>query len=223
MKNSRPRPSYFLHVLDLRPELNEVFSSLDKDCVQRRIRRAERAGLTEKLGRSEELLREFYGLFVATRGRQGVPPTPYTWFKNLVHCLGGAAEIRVAQYGGVPIAAILTLRFRNVLYYKYSCSDVRFKNLGATPWLLWNAIVAAKATGATALDMGRTQEDHRGLLEFKDHWVSQSRRLVYSYFPNASGPESVEGWRLKIAKRALSHMPNKLLALTGKMLYRHVG
>lgn len=220
--NNAP-PSYFLHVLDLRPELKEVFSNLDKDCVQRRIRRAERAGLTEESGRTEDLLREFYRLFVTTRGRHGVPPTPYTWFKNLVHCLSDAAEVRVAQRAGMPIAAILTLRFRNVLYYKYGCSDARFKNLGATPWLLWNAIAAGKANGATSFDMGRTQEDHRGLIAFKSHWVSQSKRLVYSYFPSASCPDSVEGWRLKIAKRALSHMPDKLLTLTGKILYRHVG
>jgi GNAT acetyltransferase-like protein len=223
MNSPQHRTSYFLHVLDLRPELNDVFWSLDKDSVQRRIRRAERAGLTERLGRSEDLLRKFYSLFVATRRRQGVPPTPYTWFKNLVHCLGDAAEIRVAHYDSKPIAAILTLRFRNVLYYKYSCSDTRFKNLGATPWLLWNAIAAARATGAIAFDMGRTQEDQTRLLAFKSHWVSQPKRLVYSYFPSVSGLDSVAGWRLKIAKQIFSRMPDKVLALTGKIIYRHVG
>jgi hypothetical protein len=34
---------YFLHRLDLRPDLNSVFGSLDKDSVQRRIQRAENA------------------------------------------------------------------------------------------------------------------------------------------------------------------------------------
>src|SRR5215470_19772140 len=43
MNNPRPHTSYFLHVLDLRPELTDVFSRLDRDCVQRRIQRAERA------------------------------------------------------------------------------------------------------------------------------------------------------------------------------------
>src|SRR5246127_2772355 len=36
-----PAASYFLHVLDLRPDLEDVFQSLDKDSVQRRIQRAE--------------------------------------------------------------------------------------------------------------------------------------------------------------------------------------
>lgn len=220
---SRPPAGYFLHVLDLRPDLGDVFRNLDKNSVQRRIRRAERAGLTEQSGRSEDLARKFYDLFVTTRGRHGVPPPPYTWFKNLIRSQGDAAEIRVAHQDGRPIAAIFTLRFRNILYYKYGCSDTHFKNLGATSWLLWNAIVGAKATGATAFDMGRTQEDHQGLLAFKNHWVSQPKPLVYSYFPSASSLGSVDGWRLRVAKQVFSRMPDKLLALAGKIVYRHIG
>jgi hypothetical protein len=220
---SRPSVSYFLHVLDLHPDLNDVLRSLDKDSVQRRIRRAGRAGLIEKSGRSEDLLKQFYDLFRATRGRHQLPPTPYAWFKNVIHCLSDAAEIRVAHQDGKPIAAILTLRFRNILYYKYGCSDTSFNHLGATPWLLWNAIASAKATGATAFDMGRTREDHTGLLAFKNHWVSQPQPLVYWSFPSVSALDSVDGWRLKVAKQVFSRMPDKLLALTGRIIYRHIG
>lgn len=222
-EGGRPPVSYLLHVLDLHPELNDVFRSLDKDSVQRRIHRAERAGLTEKSGRSDDLLREFYDLFITTRGRQQLPPTPYAWFKNLIQCQGDAAEIRVAYQGAKPIAAILTLRFRKVLYYKYGCSDTRFNHLGATPWLLWKAITAAKATGATEFDMGRTQENHTGLLMFKNHWVGRPQRLAYWSYPSPSTLDSANGWRLNIAKRIFSYMPEKLLALTGKIIYRHMG
>lgn len=220
---SQPAASYFLHVLDLHPDLNDVFRDLDRDSVQRRIQRADRAGLVEKSGRSDDLLREFYDLFLTTRGRHLLPPPPYSWFKNLIRFQGDAAEIRVAYQHGIPIAAILTLRFRDVLYYKYGGSDTRFKNLGATPWLLWNALAAAKATGATAFDMGRTQQDHAGLLAFKNHWVSQPKPLVYWYFPNVSGASLADGWRFKVAKQIFSHMPEKMLALTGRIIYRHIG
>jgi Acetyltransferase (GNAT) domain len=221
--SSRPPVGYFFHVLDLRPSLSDVFRSLHKDSVQRRIRRAERAGLTENSGRSEDLLRTFYNLFVTTRGQHQLPPTPYAWFKNLFHFLGDASEIRVAHQAGKPVASILTLRFRDVLYYKYGCSDRRFNNLGATSWLLWNAIAAAKATGAAAFDMGRTREDHTGLLTFKNHWVSRPQPLVYWSFPSGSALDSLEGWRLKIAQQVFGHMPDKLLALTGRIIYRHIG
>src|SRR5579863_9064094 len=49
---------HFLHVMDLRPDLETVYRGLDKDSVQRRIGRAERAGLIEKCGTSPDLLQE---------------------------------------------------------------------------------------------------------------------------------------------------------------------
>jgi len=223
MNGSRPPVSYYFHVLNLRPNLSDVFQSLDKDSVQRRIRHAERADLTEKSGRSGDLLRQFYDLFVTTRGRLQLPPTPYGWFKNLMQCQGDAAEIRVAYHQGKPIAAILTLRFRDVLYYKYGCSDTRFNKLAPMPLLLWNSIAAAKVTGATAFDMGRTREDHSGLLTFKNHWVSQPQPLVYWSFPRASAVDSLDGWRFNVAKRIFSHMPDKLRAFAGDIIYRHIG
>ena len=218
-----PGAKFFLHRLDLRPSIEEVFTSLDKNSVQRRIQHAERAGLIQKCGRSEDLLHEFYHLFVITRGRHQLPPTPYAWFQNLIQALGEALEIRIAYKDGAPAAAILTLRFRDVLYYKYGCSDARLHKLGATPWLLWNAISAAKLTGANEFDMGRTEEGNTGLLTFKNHWVPVPKPLVYWNYPGISAVGSVEGSKMKLAKRVFSFMPRKLMALTGSLIYRHIG
>jgi hypothetical protein len=219
----RPTATYFLHRLDLRPDLKEVFQSFNKDSVQRRIRRAERAGLVEKCGRSDDLLKDFYALFVITRSRHRLPPIPYAWFRNLCHCFGEALEIRLAYKDKTPIAAILTLQFRDFVYYKYGCSDARFNKFGATPWLLWKAIAAGKSNGANEFDMGRTEDGNTGLLAFKNHWVPQPKRLVYWQFPHASSLDLVGGWKLEMAKRAFSCMPDRLLTIIGKLIYRHIG
>ena len=219
----RPAARYFLHVMDLRPDLDALFRGLDKDSVQRRIKRAEKAGLVERCGSSEELLRQFYGLFVITRSRHHLPPPPYAWFQNLVQCQGKALEIRVAYLDEIPIAAILTLRFRNSCYFKYGSSDARFNKFAATPWLLWNAIVAAKSNGLLEFDMGRTQEDNAGLLVFKDNWVSRHKELTYWKFPGTPTVDVADSRKLKIAKRVFSLMPRSLLVATGKLVYRHIG
>jgi hypothetical protein len=219
----RPAARYFLHLIDLRPDVDDLFRGLDKDSVQRRIKRAERAGLVERCGSSDELLRHFYGLFVITRNRHHLPPPPYAWFQNLLHCQGKALEIRVAYLDEIPIAAILTLGFRKICYFKYGCSDARFNKFAATPWLLWNAIVAAKSNGALEFDMGRTQEDNAGLLVFKNHWVSRPKQLTYWKFPGTPSPYMANGRTVEIAKRVFSHMPQSLLVATGKLVYRHIG
>ncbi|MGB9312014.1 MAG: GNAT family N-acetyltransferase, partial [Candidatus Acidiferrales bacterium] len=219
----QPAGQYFLHVLDLRPDLETLFGSFDKDSVQRRIRRADRAGLVEKCGTSEDLLREFYDLFVLTRGRHHLPPPPLAWFQNLIQCQGKALEIRMAYKDDCPIAAILTLRFRETCYFKYGCSNARFNKFGATPWLLWRAISIAKSSGALAFDLGRTRQDNSGLLAFKNHWVRRHQRLIYWRFPGGPSLDSANGWKLKIASRVFSCMPNRLLAVSGRLVYRHIG
>jgi hypothetical protein len=219
-----PAAEYYLHTLNLRPALDDVFRSLDMDSVQRRIRRAQRASMVEKCGTSDTLLKQFYRLFIMTRGRHRIPPPPYAWFRNLIACQGDAVEIRVARQNDIPIAAILTLRFKDVVYYKYGCSDERFNKFGAMPWLLWNAIASAKSMGASEFDMGRTEKDNPGLLTFKNHWVPQPRELVYWRFPeNSRSLGMAFDWKTRIAKRAFSFMPSGLLTLSGKMLYRHIG
>jgi len=219
----RPTATYFLHTVDLRPELGNVFRTLHKDSVQRRIQRAERASLIEKCGRSDDLLKDFYRLFVATRSRHHVPPIPFAWFRNLTRSQDMDLEIRLAYQDRIPIAGILTLRFRDVVYYKYGGSDPQFNKFGAIPWLLWRAIAAGKSTGAVEMDLGRTEEDNAGLLAFKNHWVPCCKSLVYWNFPGTPTLDSAHGWKLKMAKRIFSYMPDILLSVTGRLLYRHIG
>ncbi len=219
----RPAAMHYLHLLDLRPDLDEVFRRLDKDSLQRRIQRAGRAGLTEKCGNSDTLLKEFYPLFVITRGRHRLPPIPYGWFRDLILFNGDAVEIRVAYQANRPISAILTLRFKDVVYYKYGCSDAHFNNLGATPWVLWRAITAAKLHGAKQFDLGRTEEGNPGLLTFKNHWVSEPERMIYWRCPHVSTLDSAESWKLNMAKHVFAIMPGNLRTAAGRFLYRHIG
>ena len=218
-----PAARYLLHTLSLRPDLNRLFRGFDRDSVQRRIQRADQAGLIEKCGRSDDLLKEFYALFVITRGRHRLPPTPYGWFRNLIQRQGKALEIRIAYKNDTPVAAILTLRFRDVLYYKYGCSDARFKQYGATPWLFWRAIAAGKSDGAMEFDLGRTEEGNAGLLAFKNNWVPQSKELIYWRFPQTSSIDSNDSWKLGLAKRLFSYLPPRLLTIMGRLIYRHIG
>jgi Acetyltransferase (GNAT) domain len=213
---------YFLHVLDLEPDLDALFRSLDKDSVQRRVHRAERGGLVERCGISEKLLKDFYGLLVITRRRHRLPPPPYAWFQNLTDSHGNAMEIRVAYTNDRAIAGILTLRFKQTGYFKYGGSDPQFNKFGATPWLLWNAIVAAKSSGALEFDFGRTEEDNKGLFVFKSHWVKGHKELTYWRYPRALPLDLMGSWKLKVAKGIFSLMPKRVLVASGELVYRHI-
>ena len=215
--------SFSLQILDLHSDLDTLFRNFHKSCVQRKIQRAEREGLTYREGRSEAQLDQFYELLLLTRRRHGLPPQPRTWFRNVVRCLGDAALIRIAYKDGQPVASIITLQFKDVLVYKYGCSDSRFNNLGGNILLFWKAIQDAKRAGNSRFDLGRSEMDNPGLISFKQNWGAATFPLRYYRLPARQPVPFASGWRGRIAKSLFSVMPDSVLSATGKLLYRHIG
>jgi hypothetical protein len=215
--------SFSLQILDLRPGLDVLFRNFHKSCVQRKIHRAERERLTYQEGRSESHLAQFYDLLLLTRRRQGLPPQPLLWFRNVVRSLGESILIRIASKDGQPIAAIITLQFKDALVYKYGCSDSRFNNLGGNSLLLWKAIQDAKQAGHHQFDLGRSEIDNLGLISFKENWGAASVPLHYYRLPAQHAAQLNSGWRGRVAKNVFSIMPDSVLSATGKLLYRHIG
>ena len=219
----RIKDKHLLHRVKLRSSPADLLRSFHKDSVQRRVRHAERAGLVERVGRSEQLLKDFYGLSLLTRQRHHLPPQPYKWFQNVVECMGEKLEIRVAYKDETPVAAILTLRHRDVVYYKYGSSDAHLNNLGATPLLLWRAIREANSNGATEFDLGRTEIGNAGLISFKNKWAREPKALSYWKFPGSPSDYVRFERKLRLLKEVFALMPNRLLTATGRLLYPHIG
>jgi Acetyltransferase (GNAT) domain len=215
--------SFCLHRLDLHPKQEDLFRGFHKDCVQRKIRRAEREHLTYAEGRSEVLLSQFYNLLVVTRRRQQLPPQPLTWFRNLTAYMGDKLQIRVASKNGEPVASILTLRYKNTLAYKYGCSEKSFHNLGGMHLLFWHTIQDAKRDGLVAFDLGRSEWENEGLILFKDRWGAQRTPLTYLRFPEHQAEHTSRNLEKHLAKWFFSVAPDAFAVPLGRVLYRHIG
>jgi lipid II:glycine glycyltransferase (peptidoglycan interpeptide bridge formation enzyme) len=212
---------YCVHRLDMRPNPQELFRAFHKDCVQRKIRRAEREKLNYEEGNSEELLQAFYRLLVLTRRRQFLPPQPIAWFRGLIAAFGSDLKLRVASKDGVAVASILTLSHRKSMVYKYGCSDADANRFGGTPLLFWRTIEEAKDRGFEVFDLGRSDLDNLGLIAFKDHWGAQKAMVHYWTYPmqNASW---ITSWQKSMAKQVVSASPDRALITLGKLMYRHI-
>jgi hypothetical protein len=215
--------TYCLHRLDLRPGLTTLYKNFHKDCIQRKIRRAERESLTYDSGRSESLVTQLYGLLRLTRSRQRIPPQPIEWFRNLVACMGSRACIRIASKAGEPVAGILTLSHGNQLVYKYGASNADFNNLGGTAMLFWKAIKEAKEAGIEWLDFGRSDLDNPGLIAFKGHWGAECVPLNTWQSPAYIASPRRERLKMLCARELFARMPESLSVLAGRLLYRHIG
>jgi Acetyltransferase (GNAT) domain len=219
----KPVASYILHSIDLRPKSEDIFARLHKDSIQRRVRHAERAGVIEVCGRSQDILRDFFRLVVRTRARHNLPPQPYEWFENLLHCMGDAADLRLAYSENVPVAGVLILHFKGTSYYKYGASDRRLHRLGAMPFLLWRTILHAKSIGSISLNLGRTGKEEHGLMRFKNRFTSTSQPLTYWVFRPKWPLTFSDDRKLTMVKRLCALLPERLLATAGGVIYRHVG
>jgi CelD/BcsL family acetyltransferase involved in cellulose biosynthesis len=210
-----PSQRYYLHTLDLCPPLEDVFRKFHADCVRRKIRRAERENLAVEEGRSEDLLRDFFALQVITRRRHGLPPQPVEWFRNILAAMGEKAVIRVARSNGRAVASIMTLRHKQTAVYKYGGSDLDDSNLGGTQLLLWKAIEDARGRGMVELDMGRCDIEAAGLAQFKERWGARRREVTYYRDPAKAHRKMPEF-------NFLARLPNPVLILVGRLLYRHL-
>jgi hypothetical protein len=211
------------HRLDLRPSLEDIFQGFHKDCVRRKILRAQREGLVYEEGRSPALLEKFYRLLVLTRQRQLLLPQPLAWFRNLIECAGEMLRIHVVSNQAQPVASILTLSYKDTVVYKYGCSDKRFSNLGGTHLLFWQVIQGAKSRGLRQFDLGRSDWTNPGLVTFKDRWGAV--RSTLTYWRHGATPASYAsvGLNSRIARSVVGHAPGGFLSTTGSLLYRHMG
>ncbi len=220
--------SYAFHELDLSPNTERLFRNLHKNSIQRKIHRAEREKLVYCEGSNEELLDQFYRLFKLTRQRHRIPPQPRTWFRNLMSGFGPALKIRVALREDRPVAAMITLKHKDTMVYKYGCSDARFNNLGGMPMLFWKSIEEAKNAGLRRFDFGRTDADQQGLITFKNRWGATQKTLTYARYGAAEHSThlfdiSTSHWKSRAGKYLVAHMPSRVAGRLGAMLYGHIG
>lgn len=220
--------AYAFHQLDLSPDIDVIFQNFHKSSTQRKVRRAERERLAYLEGSSQRLLDDFYRLFIQTRKRHGLAPQGKQWFRNLMDCFGDALKIRVALHENQAIAAILTIRHKETLTYKYGCSDTRFNNLGGTHLLFWKAIQDAKTSGLRTLDFGRTNIGQDGLITFKNRWGASQSVLTYSRYGLAEKSTHLcdlhsSKPKTRIAKCVFSLISPGVLPVIGEAVYKHIG
>jgi CelD/BcsL family acetyltransferase involved in cellulose biosynthesis len=219
----RVSESFWFHSLDLSPSTGRLFRNCHRNCIQRRVRHAERQGLSYQRGCSAELLDAFYELLIITRKRHRLLPQPRAWFRNLLECMAPDAEIRLVRKDGIPLAAILTLRHRNTVVYKYGCSDGKLHHFAGPPLLFWRLIEESKAEGAEQIDFGRTDLDNAGLARFKDRLGALRTQISYFRCTMDDRENFASVSDLPKTSALCSTLPAVLSSMAGQLMYRHMG
>lgn len=215
--------NYLTHEIDLKKDINILYESL-RDSNRRNIKRAINFSLKVEFSNKQESMESFYYLNKMTRKRHGLPPQPKIFFKNFYEKIirSDKAIIALASYNGYPVSAYIFCLFGRNAIYKYGASDLNFKDLRANNLLMWESIKWLYEHGYEELSLGRTEQNNKGLRQFKNGWGGKEDFISYYSYDLKKDDfvlkeNGVSNWQKWIFKR----MPISVLNFLGSVFYRH--
>jgi hypothetical protein len=217
---------YVRHIIDLSKGPDAVMRSFDRD-VRYSIRRAQREGVTVRLGTGREDLETFWRLHIDLRRRQGLLPQPYAFIKAIYRSFieTGEGFMVIAERAERPIAALLSLTHRETAVGTHAASDLEARRCRATHLAMWRSIEVACARGLKAYDLGRSLPHAAGLHHFKSEWGAVPEGLPYYYYPTPSGVNvgDISGFKRGLLGAFTRRVPDAVLAAVGSLVYPHIG
>ncbi len=217
---------YHAYRLDTSGSEDDIFRRLHKSSTQRGIRKAEKSGVTVRVGTAREDWLEMALLQERTSHGHGVPAPPRGFFLVLCTALqeAGLAQLYVAEVPGRGVAAaIVVWKGPREWIYAFGASRDELLEFRPNHALLWSAIRDASAA-RVGFDFGRAAPEQEGLVEFKRRWGGEPVPLAYDYWPGAGGLNVArrDAGALGAAAKLWSALPAPV-ARMGSALYRYLG
>jgi len=213
------------HSLKLSKDLEMLFSSFSSN-TRRNIKKAERENLHISMSNSLNALKVFYKLNCITRKRHGLPPQPFSFFKNLhKYILSNQLGFVVnASFENKIIASAVCLLFGKKAIYKFGASDMNYQNLRANNLVMWRAISWCAENGYEDFSFGKTEAENDGLRRFKNGWNTKEYELkTYRYDLKASQFIKLKTKTHGNHNKYFSALPIPVLKVIGRLIYRHLG
>jgi CelD/BcsL family acetyltransferase involved in cellulose biosynthesis len=219
-----PASEFLVHTLALDGDEEAVLRRF-RPTTRRNVRKSVRGVVAVQRLTSRAAMADFYRLHCGTRRRHGLPPQPWRFFESIQrHVLsGGHGFIMLAAIAGRPVAGAVFFHHRDTVIYKFGASDPRFRHLRVNHRVMWEAIRWGCRHGIRNLDLGRTEPDDRGLLQYKNGWGARARRIAYYRYDVRRQAFASKPSPVRSSYGIFRFLPAGLLRVTGRLLYRHIG
>jgi hypothetical protein len=194
--------------------------------VRRNIRLGRRRGVRVLASTEQWAVHAFHRLHVGLRKRK---------YRLLAQPLGFLDRVweEFAPRDGVVtflayiddeiVAGAVYLVWNDVLYYKYSASDLDRLTARPNEAIAWSAIQWAVQRDLTLLDWGLSDLDQPGLLAYKRRWGCVEKRIGTWKARPAHGTDAETGRLLRNLTDLLTDdaVPDDVTARAGALLYRY--
>lgn len=220
--------SYKNHYLELNQEVEKLWKSLHRKAVRQEINRANKNKLTLKIGESEGDLTEFYGLYVKTRKRLGLPAHPYPFLKSLWVIFGPTKRmiLCLAKHQNQLIGGHIIFRFNRRVSAEFEGWNKAFHKFSPNHFLFWEEIKSANKEGFKIYDFGRTSSSNTSLMAFKGHWGTIVIDLPIFSYPREVGNRGdgrEDSLSYKLVSQVCRFAPEPVLRKLGEFCYKHLG
>lgn len=215
------------HAVALDADIEELLARCGQQ-PRRHIRKADAAGLTFRMAESRAELRAFYDLHFAVRKyKHELLCQPFGLFEALwdnfvANDKGG---IMLGFDGDTVAGGCLVLEAGDTLYYKYSASHPDYRSKGVSHAAVRSTMEHGLSKGLRALDMGRSDLDQPGLIDFKRRFgATQTELNRFCYIPQGFEPCGDAAGEMLSDLTALfcsDDVPDELTERAGNLVYRY--
>ena len=147
------QPRYVFQV-DLRGQSQASLLSNMNQLWRRNVKKAEKAGVTVRLGTRDELA-AFHEVYVETARRDHFTPRPLAYFERMWDSLGDHLRLYLAEVPGSskPGAAAIYVRVGGHAWYSYGASTTADRDARPSNAMQWRMMLDALADGADVYDL----------------------------------------------------------------------
>jgi len=168
-------------LFDLREVDREGLLEGHKKYVRRDIRKAQRSGVSVRLGASREDARRFYGLYLDSMERnRAAAKYPLSWFETLCKVMAEKeiGTFLFAELNQVAIAGAVLVQSPTTTHYLHNGSVHDFLKYCPNELLIHSSLEMAIGRGDSWFDFMGSDPRDLTLLKFKEKWGGQSVDLL---------------------------------------------
>ena len=217
---------YVNHIIELSGSADFWYKEVINRNIRRRIKTAEVNRLTFREADSLQDLAGFYDLLLKLRRNLGLPPMPFSFFKNMWDILRprGMLFIVMVHHGDRLITSDIALKYKDTYHMEYNGANPRTLDLAGNQKLLWEVIRMAFENNIRFIDLGRSHTEHDSLIYFKEKWGAKSHPLYSCHIPASPG-RNIR--KLSRMYRRLNFMyyclPKPLREIESRWMYKLLG
>ncbi len=191
--------------------------------LRSQIRRAQKEGMTVKIG-GAELLEDFYDVFARTMRDLGTPVYGKNFFANVLETFPKEARIVTVYFRSKPVAAGIPYGFRNTLEIPWASADRRYKHLAANMLFYSSVLEYACQQEFETVDFGRSTPG-TGPCRFKEQWGAKPVPLHWYYWLGAGSqfPElNPQNQKYSLAIKVWQKTPLAVTKIVGPHIVRNI-